>query len=237
MNHDISRRDFLKVAGMGLGALALDPFKLDKAFPSEGLTSKEFDPHSLLPIYPWNTMTGLLIDCQGKLQRSDPPPKNIEDALQNQLHISVPWIGPSLGKPDAPGGVCTFTKPGSNGDHVQVNLVDEPEIKFEMSDDEPPAQENLDIRKLVPHFDQHTGNTFITTESDLVVRVIPPPTYQQKLADRNYTAEIPYHRLKPGYFDIPFPPGRCVITTDAGQASEKVTSTDLQYTRSIKLVK
>lgn len=234
MTKPISRRDFGKAVIAGVGGLIGAAIGIDKAFGGEHALGKEFDPHSLLPIYPWNTMTGLLIDGQGKLQRTEPPPKNIEDALQDQLHIFVPWIGPDPRKPDAPGGVCTFT--AQNGDHVTVDLVRKPEIKFEMINENPPVQEDLDIKRLTPVFDSNTGNTIITNEDGLVVRVVPPPLYQQGLADRNFSATIPYHMLKPGYFDIPYPPGWCVTTTDAGTTSEKKTSTALQYARSIQLV-
>lgn len=222
------RRDFIKLAGGFAGAFALSPFT--PLFEGQR-QSETLDPHSLLPIYPWNTMTGLLIDSKGTVQRSEPPPQNIEKALQKKLEIFVPWTGPMPQKPDAPGGVCTFTDPQSN-DRVTVDLIREPSIKFEISNDEPPAHGASDIRTLEPHFDQQTGNTFVTNKDGLVIRVVPPPIYQQGLADNRFTANIPYHALKPGYFDIPYPPGWCVIRTPDG----KETTTGLQYARSIKLV-
>lgn len=224
----LSRRDFLKLGGATLGALGLAPFT--PLFEGQRPT-EVFDPHSLVPIYPWNTGTGLLIDSKGTLQRSEPPPANIEKNLQRTLEIFVPWTGPMPQKPDAPIGVCTFTNPITK-DHVEAKLIREPSIKFEMSNDEPPAHGTSDIRTLEPHFDQLTGNTFVTNKDGLVIRVIPPPMYQQGLADGKFTANIPYHALKPGYFDIPYPPGWCVIRTPDG----KETTTALQYARSIKLV-
>lgn len=222
----LSRRDALKLLAGAAGALAFAPFT--PLFEGQK-QSEVFDPHSLTPIYPYNTSTGLLIDNKGNLQRSEPPPANIETILQRKLEVSVPWTGPMPQKPDAPIGVCTFTDPVTK-DHVQVDLIREQGIKFEMSNDEPPAHGTSDIRTLEPHFDQRTGNTFITNKDGLVIRVIPPPIYQQGLADNKFTATIPYHMLKPGYFDVPI--GNCIIQTPDGRR----TTTDLQYARSIKLV-
>ena len=55
MKHNFSRRDFLKVAGVGLGALAFRPFKLETYY------EKLYTPKRL-PQFPNSEIIGRLVD-------------------------------------------------------------------------------------------------------------------------------------------------------------------------------
>lgn len=231
VNHaprQLSRRDFLKLGAGVFGALAFTPFT--PLFEGQRQTAEVLDPHSLTPLFAGNTMTGLLVDGQNRLQRSVEPPSNIQDALDKTLKVFVPWTGKDPRKPDAPGGVCTFTLP--DGTHKETKLVYKNDVKLKGSNEDPHQSDPIAIDKLVPVFDMVTGNVLVTDANGTVVRVVPPPQYQQGLADGKFTAVIPYHTHGGKKPDFPMPPGWCVIRTPDGQE----TSTGLQYARSIKLV-
>lgn len=233
----ISRRDFLKLAGSaaGLTALAFGPPILrataKSLFSTENTPSHEFDPHSLVPLYPYNTMTGLLLDDQNRLQRSVEPPPYVQGKLDETLKVFVPWQGRDPRKPDAPGGVCDFTLP--DGKHLEKKLVYRQDVKLEGSNENPYKGDPIDIDCLVPIFDSHTGNVLVTDANGIVIRVVPPPEYQQNIADQKFTAAIPYHTYGGKKPDGPFPPGWCVIGTPNGVRN----SIPLQYPKSIKVSK
>lgn len=90
MKHNFSRRDFLKVAGVGLGALAFKPFKLDTYY------EKLYTPKSL-PQFPNSEIIGRLVDQTDVRSRptNDPLLNTAIGALP--ADYCLPWTREVLG--------------------------------------------------------------------------------------------------------------------------------------------
>jgi hypothetical protein len=90
MKQDFSRRDFLKVAGIGLGALAFRPFKLDTFY------EKLYTP-KLLPQFPNSEIIGRLVDQTDVRSRptNDPLLNTAIGALP--ADYCLPWTREVLG--------------------------------------------------------------------------------------------------------------------------------------------
>jgi hypothetical protein len=94
MRHDFSRRDFLKVTGLGLGALAFKPFKFDAYY------EKLYIPKRL-PQFPASEIIGRVVDDTDVRSRPDNNP-----LLNNSVGIIgadtlVPWGREVIGKVEA----------------------------------------------------------------------------------------------------------------------------------------
>lgn len=219
-----SRRDFLKVAGVGLGALAFKPFNL------ENLTKEALNPHSLDVLLPSNNMVGLLVTSDGILKKTVMPPVTVQNLLDDKLKVSVPWGGMNPNKPD---GTCTLTIPNTNRTTTKKLLFLQ-EVKItslvgsgdlDLRDEQCP----IEVAHLVPYFDLTTNSVFVTDERGSLLRVSPPPDHIQEKAENNtYSARISYPQFggrgrKPGV-----PIGYCQIRTtlDSVESLHKVTTTN-----------
>jgi len=238
----ISRRDFLKlgaaVIGGGLLEGALTTFT---SLPKDQLKAKptpvhieispaekKLDPHLLTTFYPENAATGLLVDERSMLRRAVEPPANIQSSLDEAIKVSIPWQGKDHGKPDAPLGKCIFELP--DGTKREIDLAIQKETQLQVSTEEPQKISPDELERLSAVFDRNSGSALITDEHGVVLRVVPPPSYQQGLADGKYTANIPYHEMGQKVTDVPL---ACVIKTPDG----KQTTHPVELMRAVKVVK
>src|SRR5512137_1476616 len=90
MKQDFSRRDFLKVAGIGLGALAFRPFKLDTFY------EKLYTP-KLLPQFPNSEIIGRLVDQTDVRSRPNNDPLLNTSIGALPADYCIPWTREVLG--------------------------------------------------------------------------------------------------------------------------------------------
>ncbi len=248
----MTRGEFLKIAGTALGFATLAcnfPTLAPQLFKStstpgfdsglsqtgqnatvdhkDGGPTPEQNPHTYLPLYAPGVVTGLLVNGSGTFKRAVPPPPQIQASLDELFEARVPWTG-KPGKPDMPIGNCIINLPKGQG-QIDLKLDWRKTVGLETSS-EKPGSTPINPGTLSAVLDETTGTVFITTTGGRIIRVVPPPEYQQGLANEKYTAVYPYYYIggkKPDGLI-----GDCVITTADG----KKTTSALLYTNSVKII-
>lgn len=221
----LSRRDWLKVAGLSLGALAFRPF--DGLF-GVGDPVELNNPHGFVPVFAENLWTGMFAKRNGELDRVSAPPAYFQNMLDQELGVSIPWKQAQPGKPEFPEKCfVTFT----DGARAELPIERLPKVTLAPSNEAQLDASRLnegDAPGLRAIYDEQSRGMLITTEAGNIIRAIAPPQYQQIFLDQEYTTSIPYHAIG-GKLTNPW--GYAVVTTTQDGNS---TSTNLMMAKSVK---